>query len=108
MSKPRPALSDGKLQARSKVSNGARLLMADGRSPWSRRYCDLVARHVSDLGGLDMLNQAEVRGGRMINIVQACRDPFLFEPAFLRQGLSPSSWAAWMTALRAPSPRRCA
>jgi hypothetical protein len=35
---------------RSAVSNGKRLFVeGDGRSPWSRRYYDLVALHVSDL-----------------------------------------------------------
>jgi hypothetical protein len=42
------------------VSNGTRLLMADGRSQWSRRYRDLVAGHVNDLGGVEELSQAEM------------------------------------------------
>jgi hypothetical protein len=32
----------------------------DGNSAWSRRYRDLVAGHVADLGGRDMLSEAEL------------------------------------------------
>lgn len=46
--------------ARSSVSNGSRLLMADGRSPWSRRFRDIVALHCQDLGGYENLSQAEL------------------------------------------------
>jgi hypothetical protein len=46
---------------RSAVSNGRRLFVAgDGRSPWSRRYYDLIAMHVSDLGGRSNLSEAQV------------------------------------------------
>ena len=34
--------------------------MADGRSPWSRRFRDIVALHCSDLGGYENLSQAEL------------------------------------------------
>src|ERR1700746_3526529 len=46
---------------RSAVSNGKRLFVqGDGRSPWSRRYYDLVALHVSDLGGRAALSEAQL------------------------------------------------
>ena len=32
----------------------------DGRSPWSRRYRDLIAGHVSDLGGSEALSEAQM------------------------------------------------
>jgi hypothetical protein len=46
---------------RSAVSNGRRLFVeGDGRSPWSRRYYDLVAAHVSDMGGRPNLSEAQL------------------------------------------------
>jgi hypothetical protein len=45
---------------RSAVTNGTRLLVAgDGTSAWSRRYRDLVAAHAVDLGGPDLLSEAQ-------------------------------------------------
>ena len=44
---------------RSAVTNGARLFVeGSGTSAWSRRYADLIAGHVSDLGGRDALSEA--------------------------------------------------
>jgi hypothetical protein len=46
---------------RSAVSNGKRLFVqGDGRSPWSRRYYDLIALHVGDLGGRANLSEAQL------------------------------------------------
>jgi hypothetical protein len=43
---------------RSAVTNGRRLFVdGDGNSAWSRRYRDLIAGHVSDLGGADHLSE---------------------------------------------------
>jgi hypothetical protein len=49
-----------KPEGRSALSNG-RLLApeVDGRSMWARRLADLVALHLSDLGGLDAVSEAE-------------------------------------------------
>jgi hypothetical protein len=45
---------------RSAVSNGRRLFVeGDGNSAWSRRYRDLIASHVSDLGGASLLSEAQ-------------------------------------------------
>ena len=45
---------------RSAVTNGRKLFVAgDGNSAWSRRYRDLIAGHVSDLGGSDVLSEAQ-------------------------------------------------
>ena len=46
--------------AKSAVSNGTRLLSGvDGRSAWVRRCRDLIQAHVSDLGGAEMISEAE-------------------------------------------------
>jgi hypothetical protein len=46
---------------RSAVSNGRRLFVdGDGNSAWSRRYRDLIVGHISDMGGRDMLSQAQL------------------------------------------------
>ncbi len=55
-----PALRQRSKTQRSAVSNGTKLLMADGRSPWSRRFGDIVFAHCSDLGGHENLSQAEI------------------------------------------------
>jgi hypothetical protein len=43
------------------VTNGTRVLLdGAGNSAWTRRYRDLVAGHVADLGGLDLLSEAQI------------------------------------------------
>jgi hypothetical protein len=45
---------------RSAVTNGRRLFVeGSGTSAWSRRYADLIAAHVSDLGGNLELSEAQ-------------------------------------------------
>jgi hypothetical protein len=45
---------------RSAVTSGRQLFIAgDPRSAWSRRFHDLVVGHVSDLGGADILSEAQ-------------------------------------------------
>jgi hypothetical protein len=45
---------------RSKVTNGKRTFVeGDGRSPWARRWRDLIELHVADLGGLANLSEAQ-------------------------------------------------
>jgi hypothetical protein len=45
---------------RSAVTNGARLFVeGSGTSAWSRRYADLIAGHVGDMGGRDMISEAQ-------------------------------------------------
>lgn len=49
-----------KLQGRSRVSNGSAVLPGvDGRTIWVRRLRDLIALHLSDLGGDDVVSEAE-------------------------------------------------
>src|SRR5262245_38768040 len=46
---------------RSAVTNGRKLFVeGDGNSAWSRRYRDLIAAFVSDLGGHDALSEAKL------------------------------------------------
>jgi hypothetical protein len=45
---------------RSRVTNGKRLFVeADGRGPWARRWRDVLAEITSDLGGPDLLSEAQ-------------------------------------------------
>jgi hypothetical protein len=45
---------------RSAVTSGRQLFIdGDPRSAWSRRFHDLVLGHVSDLGGADLLSEAQ-------------------------------------------------
>jgi hypothetical protein len=51
----------GKTRARSAATTGRRaFVVGDGNSRWARRYRDLTAAHVSDLGGVDLLSQAQL------------------------------------------------
>jgi hypothetical protein len=46
---------------RSAVTNGKRQYVdGDGNSAWTRRYADLVRGHMADLGGGDVLSEAEI------------------------------------------------
>jgi len=54
------ALDAAKSHARSRISNGSAILPGvDGRSTWVRRLRDLIALHLSDLGGEDAASEAE-------------------------------------------------
>jgi len=45
---------------RSRITNGSTLLPGvDGRSAWVRRCKDVIASHISDLGGIDNCSAAE-------------------------------------------------
>jgi hypothetical protein len=55
----RPELNLSKL--RSAISNGSQLFPdIDHRSAWMRRLRDLIADHISDLGGQDLISSAEM------------------------------------------------
>jgi hypothetical protein len=46
--------------ARSRVTNGSAVLPdVDGRSTWVRRLRDLIGLHLADLGGEDVVSEAE-------------------------------------------------
>jgi hypothetical protein len=56
----RPATASPPPAQRSAVTNGSKLLPnVDGRSAWVRRCKDIIAAHVSDLGGSDNCSAAE-------------------------------------------------
>ena len=49
-------------RTRSAITNGKHLLRAvDARSAWMRRLRDLIAAHTADLGGDDLVTEAEMR-----------------------------------------------
>jgi hypothetical protein len=51
---------NGKDSQKSRITNGSALLPGiDGRSPWVRRCKDVIAAHLSDLGGADNCSAAE-------------------------------------------------
>ena len=43
----------------SRITNGALLVGTDGRGPWQRRAREVMAAHLSDLGGVDNISEAE-------------------------------------------------
>jgi hypothetical protein len=48
-------------RARSQATSGRRVFVdGDGNSRWARRYRDLIAAHVADLGGADILSEAQL------------------------------------------------
>jgi hypothetical protein len=56
----RPAFARQKDARRSRITNGSALLPGvDGRSAWIRRCKDIIAQHLSDLGGEDNTSAAE-------------------------------------------------
>jgi hypothetical protein len=56
------ALATRKASARSRVSNGKDILPGvDGRSPLARRYRDISATIISDMGGVDRCSEARLQ-----------------------------------------------
>ena len=56
----RPNAAPAKDALRSRITNGSTLLPGvDGRSAWVRRCKDVIAAHLSDLGGEDNTSAAE-------------------------------------------------
>jgi len=56
----RPSVARHKDARRSKVANGTALWAGiDGRSLWARRAGELLAAHISDLGGEGNISEAE-------------------------------------------------
>jgi hypothetical protein len=47
-------------RTRSRVTTGRKVFVeGDGNSRWARRYRDLIAAHCQDLGGIDLLSEAQ-------------------------------------------------
>jgi hypothetical protein len=61
LDRPLPQASAAK-RPRSAITSGKRLFIGryDKNSQWVRRYHDLVGRHVADLGGRDLLSEAQL------------------------------------------------
>jgi hypothetical protein len=56
----RPEAVSHRSRQRSRVANGSALLAGiDGRSMWVRRAKEIIADHISDLGGIENCNAAE-------------------------------------------------
>ncbi len=48
-------------RTRSAVTNGGRTFVdGDGSSKWARRYRDIISARATDLGGLEVLTQAQL------------------------------------------------
>jgi hypothetical protein len=53
--------SVSRTRARSQATSGRRVFVdGDGNSRWARRYRDLIAAHCQDLGGVDLLSEAQL------------------------------------------------
>jgi hypothetical protein len=51
----------GRIRARSHATSGRRVFVeGDGNSRWARRYRDLIAAHCQDMGGTDLLSEAQL------------------------------------------------
>ena len=62
MAKDRPVFATRSKSNRSRVSNGQDLLPGiDGRSPMARRYRDIAAALISDMGGIDRCTEARLQ-----------------------------------------------
>jgi hypothetical protein len=57
----RKRMSSRAKRPRSAVTSGRKLFVeGDLNSAWSRRFHDLVVRHIGDLGGRDVLSEAQL------------------------------------------------
>jgi hypothetical protein len=54
-----PSADRSRVSPRSRVRAGQLLPGVDGRSAWTRRCRDLIAAHITDLGGIDNTSAAE-------------------------------------------------
>ena len=56
----RALVARGASKQRSRVTNGKTLFVeADQRGPWARRWRDVLAEIISDLGGADLLSEGQ-------------------------------------------------
>ncbi len=56
----KPSKSTRQQYARSRITNGRQLLPGiDLRSTWARRMRDLIELHVDDIGGLEVMSEAQ-------------------------------------------------
>jgi hypothetical protein len=59
--KSRTPVALGRKRHRSRVTNGTGLFVdaGDGRGPWARRMKDVIELHLCDLGGVEVVSEAE-------------------------------------------------
>ena len=74
----RTAAAPRSAKLRSAVTNGRSLFVdGDGKSAWARRWRDLIALHAEDLGGADILSEAQlslIRRSATIEIELECME----------------------------------
>lgn len=70
----RPAINRVPSRQRSRVTNGrTHFVEADGRGPWARRWSDVLAEIISDIGGHDGLSEGQRQlARRCATIAIAC------------------------------------
>jgi hypothetical protein len=70
----RSAVARHRPEQRSRVTNGKTLFVeADQRGPWARRWRDVLAEIMSDLGGADLLSEGQKQlARRCATIAIAC------------------------------------
>jgi len=70
----RPTTGASPRALRSRVTNGKSYFVeADGRGPWARRWRDVLAQIISDLGGLEVLSEGQRQlARRCATIAIAC------------------------------------
>jgi hypothetical protein len=100
---------DGKDSQKSKVGNGSRFLAeGDQRSVWVRRARELIADHISDLGGLHNTSSAEraiVRRAATLGVeLEALEGKFSFNNL---QGIESSSDDLHLYQRMTNTQRRC-
>lgn len=62
MARLKPALTARKACGRSRVTNGQEILPGiDGRSPMARRYREIAAALITDMGGFDRCTEARLQ-----------------------------------------------
>jgi hypothetical protein len=57
----------------SQVTKGKRMFVEqldDGTSAWGRRWADLILAHVNDLGGVELLSEAQVSICRRVSAIE--------------------------------------
>jgi hypothetical protein len=56
---------------RSAVTNGRKLFVrGEGNTAWARRYRDLIAGHCSDMGGRDLLSEAQISLVKRVSTIE--------------------------------------
>jgi hypothetical protein len=85
---PRYKLQCSIVHNSSSVTHGTRMFieqLADGRTAWATRWNDLVLKHASDLGGYEILSEAQL---------SVCRRALRLS----------ASWSPWKAACRPANP----